>query len=103
MITVGEMSSICRSKNAGPYILTIDFLFDKEETYMKLKNSSTLNVEVIGELYKVAPEKVSINYFDVVKAVKISIARKYSCGSRHDSDVFGAQQHTPLMNLEFVE
>jgi hypothetical protein len=103
MTTVGQMADICRSKNAGPYILTIDFLFKNKETYQKLKNSSTLNKEIIGGLYKVNPEQVEINYFDIVMAVKISMPRRRSNGSRYDTDVFGAQHHMPLMDLEFVE
>ena len=103
MATVGGLAKICRSKNAGPYVLTVDFLFDNEESYLRVKNSTTLDKKVIGGLYHVAAEDVEINFFDIVMAVKISLPKAHSCGSRYDTDVFGAQHHMPLMELEVVE
>ena len=101
MATLGEMADICRSKNAGPFLLTVDFLFRDKAKYEAVKTSNTLQAEEIATLYHVKQEQVEIHYFDAVKALKITMPRIHSCGSRYDSDVFGAQQHTPLMNLEF--
>ena len=103
MSTIGELAKICRSKNAGPFQLTIDFLFDEEKDYFSIKESTTLTREKIAKLYKVEPQQVEIFYWDVVKAVKVTIPRIHSCGSRYDTDVFGAQQHMPLMTIELTD
>ncbi len=100
MRRLGDIADICRSKNAGPFMLTVDFLFNSEEVYNKLKQLNPISVEKVAKLYKVPEDYVSIVYFDAVKALKISVPRHHSGGSRYDTDVFGSQQHSPLFNLE---
>ena len=96
---LSDVASILRSKNAGPYTLTVDFLFDDKETYEKVKSSNVLDEESIAEMYKVAPGTVKIFYFDQANGIKVTIPRKISSGSICDTDVYGAQQHMPLMNI----
>ena len=99
-MTLGDMADICRSKNAGPFLLTLDFLFNDKEKYEYVKKSGVLQADMIAKLYKVTPAQVEIHYFDAVAAVKVTVPRRHSCGSRYDSDAFGAQQHTPIMSIE---
>jgi hypothetical protein len=51
-------------------------------------------------MYGCRPEQVQIFVYEQVSAVKVSIPRRYSSGDICDTDVFGAQQHVPLMMLE---
>ena len=78
MATLGEMAEICRSKNAGPFLLTVDFLFRDKAKYEAVKNSNTLQAEEIAALYHVKPEQVGIHYFDAVKAPKVTMPRIHS-------------------------
>jgi len=39
-------------------------------------------------------------YFDPAKAVKITIRRPIPSGALGETDVYGAQQHAPLMGME---
>ncbi len=55
---LSDVASILRSKNAGPYMLTVDFLFDDKETYEKVKLSNVLDEESIAGMYKVSPENL---------------------------------------------
>lgn len=41
-----------------------------------------------------------IVFFDQALGFKITFARKVSSGTFLDRDVYGAQQHAPLMELE---
>ena len=100
MVTLGEMAKILRSKNAGPFYLTVDFLFDDDAKYQIVKNSGILNEEIISQLYKVKKEDVKVYYYDKARGIKVTIPRKISSGSMYDTDVYGAQFHTPLMGLE---
>ena len=97
---LSDVASILRSKNAGPYTLTVDFLFDEKEKYQKVKNSQVLDAKQISELYHVSPDTVKIYYFDQANGIKVTIPRKISSGSGADTDVYGAQHHMPLMNIE---
>ncbi len=96
---LSDIASILRSKNAGPYTLTVDFLFDDKGVYQKIKESGVLEKNEIAELYKVNKENVNIYYFDQANGIKLTIPRKISSGSGSDTDVYGAQQHMPMMNI----
>ena len=98
---LAEYTEILRSKNAGPYCQTIDFVYSDSKKYETVKRCNALNPEVIAKLYKTDVKDVSVNYFDSALAVKVTIPRKHCCGSWRDGDCYGAQQHMPLMDLEF--
>lgn len=99
MKTLKDVVYILRSKNAGPFFLTFDIIFDIEENYNQLKNSNIINAERIGELYKTNPDDVEIFHYDQALSIKFSIPRAHPSGDLYDTDVFGAQQHAPLLNL----
>lgn len=99
MATLGDLAEILRSKNAGPFHLTVDFLFDDEAKYARVKNSGVLKESTVAALYKVAAADVKIYYYDKARGIKVTIPRRISSGSVYDTDVYGAQQHTPLMDL----
>ena len=95
-----DMASVCRSKNAGPFQLTVDLMFDSPEKYFKVLNSPCFTVDKIGKLYNTAAEKVAIKTFERILTIKVVLPRSASSGSPADCDVYGSQQHFPLGNLE---
>lgn len=96
-----EKAKILRSKNSGPFEVTLDILFDSLSDYEDVKNSEKLTKEVIANAYNIALEDVHhFVYFDQALGIKITIVRKISSGSPGDRDVYGAQQHAPLMHIE---
>lgn len=98
--TLGELAKIVRSKNAGPFELTFDVMFDDAAVYERIKQSGALTAERIAEIYRIAPERVlSVGFFDAALSFKATIARTVGSGTVGDSDVFGAQQHVPLMEM----
>jgi len=46
---LGDVASIIRSKNAGPYELTFDVMFDDDETYAKVKNCGILTQATVAQ------------------------------------------------------
>jgi hypothetical protein len=96
-----DVASVLRSKNSGPFEITLDVLFRDAEIYRKVKASGRINKETIARLYNIVPELIShIVFFDQALGFKITFARKVSSGTFLDRDVYGAQQHAPLMELE---
>lgn len=97
-----DVSSVIRSKNSGPFELTFDIIFKEFEMYEKVKQANLFNKEMFAPLYNI-PESniISLVYFDPAKAVKITIVRPISSGALGETDVYGAQQHAPLMGIEF--
>lgn len=102
MATLGELADVMRSKNAGPFQFTIDLMFNDRATYDRVKNSGAITAGVIAPLYGVEEAVVRIMPFDRVRAIKITIPRRsgvHGSGSAFDRDVYGAQQHGPLVDL----
>ena len=97
-----DIASVIRSKNAGPYELTLDVILKEREMFDKLKAADVINAQVIARLYKIPVEDVlSIVYFPNALAIKATIVRPLASGNMGERDVYGAQQHAPLVNFEF--
>jgi hypothetical protein len=97
--TVADLSLLCRSKNAGPFLLTLDVVCRDDEAFARLRDADVLTVETISRLYSVEPSDVRIVAWPLGRAFKITIPRLVSSGDVGDTDVYGAQQHVPLMEL----
>ncbi|HOG19099.1 MAG TPA: DUF4387 domain-containing protein [Salinivirgaceae bacterium] len=97
-----EIASVIRSKNSGPYELTFDVIFKDFEMYERVKAAKIFNEKMFASLYHV-PETdiIGVVHFDPAKAIKTTIVRPISSGALGETDVYGAQQHAPLMNFMF--
>jgi hypothetical protein len=99
MRTLGEVAKLVRSKNAGPFWLTLDVMFDDVRTYAAVRDGRVVTAEIVARIYRLPVEQVLVFAHDAALAVKVSIPRPQSSGSRHDTDVFGGQQYAPLLDL----
>jgi hypothetical protein len=100
-----DLADIIRSKNAGPFTLTIDLLFNDPEIFKKVVNSQVLNPELISKLYNVDVNKVLITPFERVGAIKVTLPRPsgVSAGAPGDTDVYGSSQHYPLADVKMFD
>lgn len=98
-----ELAKVVRSKNAGPYQITLDVIFDNEQDFRTFTESGVVDVAWVAEKYRVPEDEVRIIPYPPAHAVKITIPRRTACGSPDDMDVYGAQQHGPLLDLELPE
>ena len=58
---------------------------------------------MFAKLYQIpASNIIGVVHFDPAKAIKTTIVRPISSGALGETDVYGAQQHAPLMNFEFT-
>lgn len=97
-----ELARVIRSKNSGPYELTLDILFKDRESFELLRGKGIVNEELISRLYQVPKEDIlGILWFEPAFAVKITLRRPCPSGSPGDTDIYGAQQHAPLLGIEF--
>jgi hypothetical protein len=100
MTPLGRLAKLIRSKNAGPFMLTIDIMFDDPGPYRAVVASGVVNARRIAELYGLAERDVAVYEVDAALAIKVSFPRPVPSGSIHDADVFGGQQFAPLVTLE---
>lgn len=97
-----DVANVIRSKNAGPYELTLDVLLKDGEIFTKLRQADIINKKTIADLYRIPETDVlSIVWFPNARAVKATIVRPLPSGAMGERDVYGAQQHAPLVNFEF--
>ena len=97
-----DITSVIRSKNAGPYELTFDIIFDEYHWYEKICKAKLINEQLICRLFRIKCEDIiNIVEFHPAKAIKITINRPIPSGGLKETDVYGAQQHGPLLDLEF--
>lgn len=99
--TLGELAKVVRSKNAKPFRLTFDVIFDDPEIYERVKRAGVLTRERVAALYSVAPAEVlSVHEFDPGLAIKFTLRRPVPQGNPGDTDLYGCQQHAPLLDVE---
>ncbi|MCL2593432.1 MAG: DUF4387 domain-containing protein [Defluviitaleaceae bacterium] len=97
-----DIADVIRSKNAGPYELTFDIIFKEFDMYRKVWENKVFNKQSFAKLYNIKEDDIiSIVNFDPAKAIKITIARPICSGDLGETDVYGAQQHSPLIGFEF--
>ena len=101
---ITEAARVIRSKNAGPYELTLDILFKSKKYFCLFRDKNIISTEKIARLYRVNEKDIqNIIYFEPANAIKITMKRWLPSGSLGDRDIYGAQQHAPLLDIEFEE
>lgn len=102
MASLASLARLIRSKNAGPFELTFDIMFDDAETYQRVRDSGALSRAVVGDLYGLPHDQVKFFFCDHAFAIKASIPRPTIQGDLADSDGHGGQQYAPLMDIEIA-
>lgn len=98
-MTLQEIAKVLRSKNAGPFQLTLDVIFADSEIFERVLRSGALTEVTVAERYNVPTEVVRVIPYPPAFAIKVVIPRAVASGDADDTDVLGAQQHSPLLNL----
>jgi len=95
-----DCATVIRSKNAGPFTLTIDLVMPDTDTFRRVLEADGLSPSRIAALYHVPPDSVRVTPFERVLTIKVALPRPgSSSGAPGDRDVYGCQQHFPLANM----
>jgi hypothetical protein len=100
MAKIRDLALVCKSKNAGPFEVTIDAVFADRATYERVKASGVLGPALFARLYGVAAGDVLFTAYDAALAFKATLPRLVPAGDLGDTDVYGCQQHAPLLEVE---
>ncbi|KAJ5092501.1 hypothetical protein NUU61_007371 [Penicillium alfredii] len=99
-----DVAKVIRSKNSGPFELTLDIMCDSEEAYSRIKRAGVLTNERIIGLYHLSKEKIITNtFFDPALAWKCTIKRPWEQGTTGERDTLGTQQHAPLLTIQIPD
>ena len=96
MTKLGEFAKYIRSKNAGPFWMTMEVFFKSKEDYEKALNQQYITADLIQRLYATPAGEVRIFNCDDLNTIKISIPRPTSQAGVEDRDVHSGQQFSLL-------
>ena len=101
-VALRDVAAVIRSKNSGPYELTFDVMLKDDAMFEKIREADVFNKSVIAKLYQIPESDVlSIVFFPNARALKATIVRPIPSGDLGERDVYGAEQHAPLMDYVF--
>jgi hypothetical protein len=95
-----DVARYVRSKNAGPFWVTVDIFFDGPETYARHKADPALSAEAVAALYGVDPARVKRFEVDDLNVIKLSYPRTAPQGGVVERDMHSGQQYVPLLDVE---
>ena len=98
MAELGQIAEKVRSKNAGPFWLTIDIFCGDRAVFDRI--SANLDTARVAALFRAAPDQ--IKRFDIadLNVVKFSLPRPAVQGTRADRDMHGAAWAVLLEELQ---
>jgi hypothetical protein len=102
MAKLSDLARLLRSKNAGPFQLTLDVMLGTAEDYRRVIQSGALTPKLVGDLLGIEPQLVRIFHYEPAFAIKITVPRRVPVGDPLDNDLFGGQLFGPLAHLEIA-
>ena len=96
-VTLGDLALEVRSKNAGPFWMTLEAFMPDEDSYQIA--DAVITAELISELYQIGPQSLQIFRIPELRVIKVSFPRPVVQGSLHDRDMHAGQHHVPLANV----
>jgi hypothetical protein len=94
------IAKVIRSKNAGPCLLTLDIMLPDEATFAYVSARAGPLRRQVAQRYGRSENEVAILPFAPALAVKITLPRDIVSGDIGDRDIYGAQQHAPILDIE---
>jgi len=98
--TLGELAKLIRSKNAGPFMLTYDVMFDDPAIYARVRDANVITPESISRLCSQPVDVIEVYWVEAALAVKVSFPRPAIQGSLDDTDMHGGQQFCQFLGVE---
>jgi hypothetical protein len=98
-----RLSEIClhvRSKNAGPFWITLDLSFPDQASLARCAAAPSLQLDAIAKLYEVDVAQVKRFLIPNLAVMKISYPRKKPQGGAVERDMHGGQQYIRLLDVE---
>jgi len=95
---LNDLVTNVRSKNAGPFWVTIDVFCGSESAYNSL--GTLLSAAYVASIYQQSENVVQRFELPDLHVLKFSFPRPVVQGSRYDRDMHGAQYSVLLAELE---
>ncbi len=97
--TLGELASLVRSKNAGPFWVTFDVMFDTDSDFQRVVASQVINKAWVAATWEIPLQDIVLVELPAARAIKFSFPRQRVQGDPGESDQYSGQQYAPLLGL----
>jgi len=92
-----ELASVVRSKNAGPFLVTIDIFFTERAAFDRVRVSGLLEPQSVAHLYgRTAEDIVGVFWEPSALGAKVTMRKRPSVNDLFCGDLFGSHQHVPI-------
>ena len=99
-VPLGKLAQLIRSKNAGPFWITFDIVFENEEDFERVVAAKVLTKEWISGTYKIPQDTLIFVEIPAARAIKFSFPRPRIQGDLGETDMYSGQQYAPLLDLQ---
>ena len=100
--TLGELASLVRSKNAGPFWVTFDIMFDTDADFQRVVDSQLINKPWVASTWHIDEQSIVLVELAAARAIKFSFPRQRVQGDPGESDQYSGQQYAPLLSLRIA-
>jgi uncharacterized protein DUF4387 len=101
-VRLEDLCTVLRSKNAGPFLITLDMIFKDRNVYKVVADRQSITKALIAERYALdVDDVVAVEYIDGLNAVKATYKRRLPAGRPGDPDCYGMAQEGPLLDILF--
>jgi hypothetical protein len=100
---VAKLREVCRhvrSKNAGPFWVTVDICFDSRESFDRYCKSEALSARAFAAAFGVDATMVKRFVVKELNVLKVSYPRESAQGGVVERDMHRGQQYVRLLDLE---
>ncbi|WP_446655456.1 DUF4387 domain-containing protein [Blastomonas sp.] len=100
MAKVRDVCRHLRSKQAGPFWVTVDIFFSSPENFARYHDSLAFSPDAFGVLFGTDPAMVKRVPVENLSMVKISYPRATPQGGKVERDMHSGQQYVRLLDIE---
>lgn len=100
MTLLRDVCRYVRSKNAGPFWITIDVFFTDADVFAAYGGSPSLATERVAAVLGVHPDAMRRFAIPELNVLKFSYPREHPQGGEIERDLHAGQQYVPLLTLE---
>lgn len=100
MPSLKDVAQYVRSKNAGPFWVTVDIFCGDDAAFDRVRRAPGLDARAVASIYGVSDNAVRTFEDRTLRVIKISFPRAAAQGSARDVDSHAGQYFVPLLDIE---
>ena len=101
-VRLATLAKLIRSKNAGPFWITFDIMFDSDADFERAVRAGVITKPWIARIWGRNEADIVLVALPQARAIKFSFPRRPVQGDPGEMDQYAGQQYAPLLDLEIA-